>query len=80
MTFWNYVGIHEEMKVFNNKFYVEPSPDIQEPSRKKKCQTFIRNPLYTLSGVAMLGCQCSNWFLMTLFSIDDITYYTEKNG
>ena len=43
-----YSGIYEEMEVFNNEFYVEPSPDSEEPSRNKKCQTFIRNPLYVI--------------------------------
>jgi len=30
-----YSGIYEEMEVFDDEFYVEPSPDNKESSRKK---------------------------------------------
>jgi len=29
-------SIYEEMKVFDNEFYVEPSPNSKEPFRKKR--------------------------------------------
>jgi len=34
-------SIYEEMEVFDDEFYVEPSPDSKESSRKK-CWTFIK--------------------------------------
>jgi len=49
------------LEVFDDEFYVEPSPDSEEPSRKKKHQTFIKNPLYGI-GVTMLSCHHNNRF------------------
>jgi len=37
-------GFYEEMEVFDDEFYIQPSLDSKESSRKKKHQTFIRKP------------------------------------
>jgi len=45
-------GIYEEMEFFDDEFYLEPSPDNKESSRKKR-QTLSKNRTGT-----MLGCHC----------------------
>jgi len=66
-------NIYEEIEVFDDEFYVEPSLDNEESSRKK-LQTFIKKTGQLPCLVAVLAIN----FLMILCSIDDITGYTEK--
>jgi len=56
-----YSGIYEEMEVFNDKFYVEPSLDSKEFPERRNIKRSLEIS-FTLSGAAMLGCQCSNQF------------------
>jgi len=67
-------GIYEEMEVFDNEFYIEPSPDNKESSRIKR-QTFIKKQDRCHAQLPLLAINS----LMILCSIDDIIGYTEKN-
>jgi len=67
-------SIYEEMEVFNDEFYLEPSPDNEESSRKKR-QMFIKKQDRRHAQLPLLAINS-----LTIFcSIDDITSYTEKN-
>ena len=66
-------SIYEEMEFFD-EFYLEPSPDNEESSRKKH-QTFIKKQDRRHARLPLLAIDS----LTILCSIDDITGYTEKN-
>jgi len=67
-------GIYEEMEFFDDEFYLEPSLDNEESSRKKR-QTFIKKQDRRHARLPLLAINS----LTILCSIDDITGYTEKN-
>jgi len=63
------------MEFFDNEFYLEPSPDNEESSRKKR-QTFIKKQDRCHAQLTLLAIDS----LMILCSIDDIAGYTEKTN
>jgi len=70
-----YSSIYKEMEFFDNEFYLGPSPDNEEFSRKKH-QTFIKKQDRRHAQLPLLAIDS----LTILCSIDDITGYTEKTN
>jgi len=68
-------GIYEEIEVFDDEFYLEPSLDNKESSRKKR-QTFIKKQDRHHAQLPLLAIDS----LTILCSIDDINGYTEKTN